>query len=151
VTLSNRWIDYLIDGNSPFVTVKLPMMASAFKMEVPALEESLARLIADNQIAARIDSANKILYARHADQRNATYVQALSVGNKYIRDCKSLLMRMSLVEHNFVVRYTITIACHYSLITQYWFYNALLLNRPADRRKGGRDDDDDDGKKGQGQ
>jgi len=88
----------------PFVAVKLPMMAAAFRMEVPALERSLAQLIADNSIQARIDSANKILYARHADQRNATYVQALSVGTKYVRDCKALLLRMSLVEHSFVVR-----------------------------------------------
>nr|P68352.1 RecName: Full=COP9 signalosome complex subunit 1; Short=CSN complex subunit 1; AltName: Full=Constitutive photomorphogenesis protein 11; AltName: Full=FUSCA protein 6; Short=FUSCA6 [Brassica oleracea] len=32
-----------------------------------------ALLITDNQIQARIDSHNKILYARHADQRNATF------------------------------------------------------------------------------
>jgi len=73
----------------PFVAVKLPVMAAAFRLEVRQLEKALAHLIADNQIQARIDSANKILFARHADQRNATYVQALSVGTKYIRDCNS--------------------------------------------------------------
>jgi COP9 signalosome complex subunit 1 len=88
----------------PFVSVKIPLMAQAFKMEPAALERQLVHLIGEGQIQARIDSANKILYARHADQRTATFQQALSVGTKYARDTKCLLLRMSLVEHQFVVK-----------------------------------------------
>jgi hypothetical protein len=48
-------------------------MASSFSTSVAALEKELAALIVDNQIQARIDSHNKLLYARHADIRNATF------------------------------------------------------------------------------
>jgi len=89
----------------PFVSVKIPEMAAAFDVKVPEIEAHLASLIADGRIQARIDSHNKVVYARNADQRTATYQQALSVGTKYVRDAKSLLLRMSLVEYDFVVRH----------------------------------------------
>lgn len=44
------------------------------------LEKELAELIQSEQIQARIDSHNKVLYARHADQRNATFQSALRTG-----------------------------------------------------------------------
>ena len=44
------------------------------------LERELAELIQSNQIQARIDSHNKVLYARHADQRKATFQTALRTG-----------------------------------------------------------------------
>jgi len=94
----------LVQYFRPFVSVKIPAMAAAFKLDVPSLERQLVHLIAENHIQARIDSANKILYARHSDQRTATFQQAMNVGNRYVRDVKSLLLRMSLVENNFVVK-----------------------------------------------
>lgn len=44
------------------------------------LEKELAELIQSDQIQARIDSHNKVLYARHADQRKATFQAALRTG-----------------------------------------------------------------------
>jgi len=88
----------------PFTSVKMDSMAIAFGMDLGALEKQLVQLIADGKIAARIDSNAKVLYARHSDERAATFEQALTLGNKYVRDTKSLLLRMSLVEHDFVVR-----------------------------------------------
>jgi len=89
----------------PFTSVKLTSMAAAFSMDVPQLQNQLAYLIADNKIQARIDSHSKVLIARHADARSNTYEQALALGNKYVRDCKSLLMRLSLVENDFAVKH----------------------------------------------
>jgi len=114
----------LVQYFRPFVSVKIPAMAQAFKMDPGMLERHLVHLIAghsESQIQARIDSANKILYARHSDQRTGTFQQALGVGHKYSRDVKSVLLRMSLVEHQFVVK-------------------------PTERR---RRDDDDDKKQGE--
>jgi len=88
----------------PFVSVKLESMAKAFNMDIPTLERHLAPLIAENKISARIDSHSKVLHARHADQRSLTFEQALAVGNRYVRDCKSLLLRMSLAENDFVLK-----------------------------------------------
>jgi len=95
----------LMEYFKPFVSVKIPLMAESFKVPLAELERQLVSLIADGKIQARIDSANKILYARHADERNGTYEKALAVGDKYIRDAKSTLLRMSLIEGDLVVRH----------------------------------------------
>lgn len=50
---------------------------------------------------ARIDSHNKILYARHADQRNATFQRVLQTGNEFDRDVRSMLLRADLIKHEY--------------------------------------------------
>ena len=50
---------------------------------------------------ARIDSHNKILYARHADQRNATFQRVLQTGTEFDRDVKSMLLRANIIKHDF--------------------------------------------------
>ena len=62
----------------------------------------MARLIIGGQIAARIDSANHLLYARHADQRSHTYASAIATGEAYLRETRSLLLRGSLLQHDLV-------------------------------------------------
>lgn len=52
---------------------------------------------------ARIDSHNKILYAQHADQRNATFQRVLQTGIEFDRDVRSMLLRASLVKREFEV------------------------------------------------
>jgi COP9 signalosome complex subunit 1 len=54
-----------------------------------------------NFLQARIDSHNKILYARHADQRNATFQRALQTGSELERDVKAMLLRANLMKHDF--------------------------------------------------
>ncbi|CAN6296812.1 unnamed protein product [Urochloa humidicola] len=79
-------------------------MATAFKTSVSMLEKELAALITENKIQARIDSHNKILYARHADQRNTTFQRALQTGNEFERDVKSMLLRANLLKHDYIQR-----------------------------------------------
>ncbi|XBH96721.1 hypothetical protein VPH35_087052 [Triticum aestivum] len=83
------------------IHLHLNTMASAFKSSVSMLEKELAALITENKIQARIDSHNKILYARHADQRNATFQRALQTGNEFERDIKAMLLRANLIKHDF--------------------------------------------------
>lgn len=94
----------LIQYTHPFVSVDLRMMANAFKTSVSGLEKELEALITDNQIQARIDSHNKILYARHADQRNATFQRVLQTGSEFDRDVRAMLLRANLLRHEFNVR-----------------------------------------------
>ncbi|KAJ1392596.1 Winged helix DNA-binding domain superfamily [Sesbania bispinosa] len=91
----------LIQYTHPFVSVDLNMMANAFKTTVVGLEKELEALITDNQIQARIDSHNKILYARHADQRNATFQRVLETGREFDRDVRSMLLRSNLIKHDY--------------------------------------------------
>jgi len=95
----------LIEYAKPFVAVKISHMAKAFDMDGGVVEEYLANLIADGRIEARIDSANKVVYARNADVRSATFQKALSVGTGHVRNVKSLLMRMSLADADIIVRH----------------------------------------------
>lgn len=94
----------LIQYTHPFVSVDLNMMAGAFKTSVTGLEKELEALITDNQIQARIDSHNKILYARHADQRNATFQRVLTMGDEFDRDVKGMLLRANLLKHEYISR-----------------------------------------------
>ncbi|KAF7844667.1 COP9 signalosome complex subunit 1 [Senna tora] len=94
----------LIQYTHPFVSVDLRMMANAFKTTVAGLEKELEALITDNQIQARIDSHNKILYARHADQRNATFQRVLETGREFDRDVRSMLLRSNLIKHDYNLR-----------------------------------------------
>ncbi|KAG7028632.1 COP9 signalosome complex subunit 1, partial [Cucurbita argyrosperma subsp. argyrosperma] len=91
----------LIQYTLPFVSVDLHMMANAFKTSVTGLEKELETLITNNQIQARIDSHNKILYARHADQRNATFQRVLQTGSEFDREVRSMLLRANLIKHDY--------------------------------------------------
>lgn len=89
----------IIQYTHPFISVDLPTMASAFKTTVAGLQKELEALITDNQIQARIDSHNKILYARHTDQRNSTFQRALQTGVEFEREVRAMLLRANLIKH----------------------------------------------------
>ncbi|KAH7306636.1 hypothetical protein KP509_22G023200 [Ceratopteris richardii] len=96
----------LIQYTTPFISVNLNRMADAFKTTVVGLEKELAALIMENQIQARIDSHNKILHARHADQRNGTFQRSLQTGTDFERETRAMLVRANLLKHDMVVRGT---------------------------------------------
>ena len=94
----------LVQYFSPYSVVDLKRMAESFACDVEALEEELAALIADDHIAARIDSYNKRLNARQSDERADMYAEVLAAGEAYVRNTQALLMRMSLQKADLVVR-----------------------------------------------
>ncbi|GER31297.1 COP9 signalosome complex subunit 1 family protein [Striga asiatica] len=91
----------LIQYTLPFVSVDLRMMANAFNTSITGLEKELETLITKDQIQARIDSHNKILYARHADQRNGTFQRVLQTGNEFDHEVRAMLLRANLVKHDY--------------------------------------------------
>lgn len=94
----------LCQYTAPFISVNLATMATAFNSSVSDLEKELAALIMENQIQARIDSHNKVLYARHADVRRSTFQRVLAIGEEYVRESKAALLRANLIQHDFVQR-----------------------------------------------
>ncbi|KAE9463083.1 hypothetical protein C3L33_05005, partial [Rhododendron williamsianum] len=86
----------LIQYTHPFVSVDLGMMANAFKTSVAGALILFFIIISC--------SHNKILYARHADQRNATFQRVLQIGCEFDQDVKSMLLRASLIKHDYKVR-----------------------------------------------
>lgn len=89
---------------APFISVDLNTMAQAFNTSVSDLEKEVAGLIMDNTIQARIDSHNKVLYARHADVRRSTFTRVLQMGEEYVRESKAALLRANLIQHDFMQR-----------------------------------------------
>jgi len=94
----------LVQYFSPFISVDLKTMATAFNTDIAGLEKELSALILQGDIQARIDSHNKILFARHTDQRSSTFQKALKMGDLYQRNTKTMLLRVDLMKHDFVVR-----------------------------------------------
>jgi hypothetical protein len=64
---------------APPLPQRAPTAADPFSRPLPSaprrrpLEKELAALIMEGQIHARIDSQAKVLHARHADARSATF------------------------------------------------------------------------------
>jgi len=88
---------------SPFQTVDMNKMAKSFNMSVTELQENLVKLIASNDIKARIDSHNKILYAKRADQRNNLFRKTLKLGEENKQIIEDLLLRMKMEEKKMIV------------------------------------------------
>lgn len=95
----------LIQYVSPFTSVDMNQMAKVFNTSVVDLEREVALLIQDKQIKARIDSHNKILYARMTDQRNITFQKVIDLGDTYISETENNILRMNIMKHkDFVVK-----------------------------------------------
>ncbi|KAK9796991.1 hypothetical protein WJX73_009012 [Symbiochloris irregularis] len=95
----------IVQYTRPFQSVHLPTMAAAFGTDSTVLERELAYLIQKGDVAARIDSHNKVLYARHANQRAATFSAVLKAGQEYLDNTSAALLRASLLKHDLVQRH----------------------------------------------
>lgn len=89
---------------SPFSSVDLKLMAKAFNTTTEELEKELAQMIIADSIKARIDSQNKVLYAKQVDQRSATFNNSIATGQYFQGQIHDMLLKMNLTENEFVVK-----------------------------------------------
>ncbi|XP_050392153.1 COP9 signalosome complex subunit 1 isoform X1 [Patella vulgata] len=89
---------------SPYLSADMRKMASAFNTTLPALEDELMQLILEGQIKARIDSHNKILYAKDIDERSTTFEKAVAMGKEYQRRSKALILRSAVIKNQIHVK-----------------------------------------------
>jgi COP9 signalosome complex subunit 1 len=94
----------LIQYFSPYLSADMRKMSEAFNCSVAALENEIMQLILDGQIQARIDSHNKILYAKNADQRSSTFEKAINVGKEFQRRTRMLVLRTAMLKKQIHVR-----------------------------------------------
>lgn len=85
----------------PYTSVSLSLMATALGTSVNDLELECAKLINEGQLVARIDSHNKILRAREADNRTLTFHKVMATGDKFVRNTRSTLLGLSMLQHGF--------------------------------------------------
>ncbi|XP_078048815.1 COP9 signalosome subunit 1b [Augochlora pura] len=94
----------LIQYFSPYLSADMRRMATAFNRTVSELEDELMQLILDGQIQARIDSHNKILYAKDVDQRSTTFEKSISAGKGYLRCTRMLILRAAMLRQQIHVK-----------------------------------------------
>ncbi|CAH2244356.1 COP9 signalosome complex subunit 1 [Pararge aegeria] len=94
----------LIQYFSPYLSADMHLMADAFNRTVNALEDELMQLILDGQIQARIDSHNKILFAKDVDQRSTTFERSLAMGKEYQRRTSMLILRAAMLKNQIHVK-----------------------------------------------
>lgn len=94
----------LIQYFSPYLSADMRKMATAFNRTVNALEDELMQLILDGQIQARIDSHNKILFAKDVDQRSTTFEKSLQMGKEYQRRTRMLILRAAVLKNKIHVK-----------------------------------------------
>ncbi len=89
---------------SPYQSVDVRRMALAFDMDLASLEKDVATLIMNGVINARIDSESKMLYAHHADERQATFDAAFALAENFRVNTKALLLRLNLLRSDFTLK-----------------------------------------------
>lgn len=86
------------------MSADLEKMAAAFNTTISALEDELMALILDGQIQARIDSHNKILYAKAVEERSMTFERSLEMGREHVMRVKGLILRSALIKNQIHVK-----------------------------------------------
>ncbi|CAL4063569.1 unnamed protein product, partial [Meganyctiphanes norvegica] len=94
----------LIQYFSPYMSADLEKMATAFNTTVGALEDELMVLILEGQIQARIDSHNKILYAKAVEERSVTFERSVEMGREHVMRVKGLILRSALIKNQIHVK-----------------------------------------------
>ena len=88
---------------SPYSSVDMNRMALALNMDIVTLEKSIASLISNNKISARIDSQSKTLHRREYDVRFDTMEKIERLSSKHLREVKRGILRLSVMQHGFQV------------------------------------------------
>ncbi|KAJ7151400.1 26S proteasome subunit RPN7-domain-containing protein [Mycena crocata] len=80
----------------PFASIKLDRMSGAFGWTVEEVEEQVVSLIQSGSIHGRVDSQNKILYAKQTDYRAELFARAIKAGRDIQSTNRKVLLRMRL-------------------------------------------------------
>jgi len=88
----------------PFVSVSLAAMATALGTPLPTLEAQVGKLVMDGHLSARIDSEAKTLSIKTQDSRQEAVRKVEALASVYLGETKAMLLRMSCIEHDLVVR-----------------------------------------------
>ncbi|KAF8064961.1 26S proteasome subunit RPN7-domain-containing protein [Lyophyllum atratum] len=88
----------------PFATIKLERMSKAFGWTVEEVERHVVQLIQARSIQGRVDSQNKILYAKKTDYRADLFARAIKTGTDIQSANRKLLLRMKLQQADLVIK-----------------------------------------------
>ncbi len=61
-------------------------------------------MIMENTIKGRIDSQNKVLYARQEDLRSSAFDKTLQIGKAFERNINMAILRSNMIQAEFIIR-----------------------------------------------
>lgn len=64
----------------------------------------MATLITSGKIKAKIDSFKKLLYAKKENTQLQTYVKAKELGDAFVLDTETMLLKVSLLSNEMVIK-----------------------------------------------
>ncbi|KAJ7253017.1 26S proteasome subunit RPN7-domain-containing protein [Mycena haematopus] len=88
----------------PFASIKLDRMSGAFGWTVDQVEEQVVSLIQSGSIHGRVDSQNKILYARQTDHRAELFARAIKAARDIQSTNRKVLLRMRLQQADLTIK-----------------------------------------------
>ncbi|KAJ7829446.1 26S proteasome subunit RPN7-domain-containing protein [Mycena olivaceomarginata] len=88
----------------PFASIKLERMSGAFGWTVGEVEEQVVALIQSGDIHGRVDSQNKILYARQTDHRAELFARAIKAARDIQSTNRKVLLRMRLQQADLTIK-----------------------------------------------
>ncbi|KAJ6590942.1 26S proteasome subunit RPN7-domain-containing protein [Mycena vulgaris] len=88
----------------PFASIKLDRMSGAFGWTVEEVEEQVVSLIQSGSIHGRVDSQNKILYAKQTDYRAELFARAMKAGRDIQSTNRKVLLRMRLQQADLTIK-----------------------------------------------
>ncbi|KAJ7507157.1 26S proteasome subunit RPN7-domain-containing protein [Mycena galericulata] len=88
----------------PFASIKLDRMSNAFGWTVEEVEEQVVTLIQSGSIHGRVDSQNKILYAKQTDYRAELFARAIKAGRDIQSTNRKVLLRMRLQQADLTIK-----------------------------------------------
>jgi COP9 signalosome complex subunit 1 len=87
----------LIQYFEPYSSACMRRMASSFSTSIEELEKEVIVLIYEGYIKARIDSHQKILYAKNLDPREQTFERAIKMGKIWQRQTQAMISRTAII------------------------------------------------------
>ena len=88
---------------SPYSSVDMNRMAETLNMNIGLLEKTVAALISNDKMLARIDSQSKTLHLRQDDVRTITLEKVERLSAKHLTEVKRGILRLSVTQHGLSV------------------------------------------------
>jgi COP9 signalosome complex subunit 1 len=88
---------------SPYSSVDMNRMAETLNMNISMLEKTVAALISNDKMLARIDSQSKTLHLRQDDVRTITLEKVERLSAKHLTEVKRGILRLSVTQHGLQV------------------------------------------------
>jgi hypothetical protein len=87
----------------PFSVANMMKMSTTLQLELPVLENIIAKLIQSKKLNARMDSITNTLYVNQSNGKDVAINKVQELMSLHTFEVKRSLLRLSLMQHNFCI------------------------------------------------